>query len=89
MITRVMIVTPRSDREFRQLMERAVAGEPTVSVIEDRRVGQRRKRVTMRTGTDRRKGDRRGRQRPETGTIVVFRETAGALPVSVSATSKS
>jgi hypothetical protein len=89
MIARVMIVTPRYDREFRQLMERAVAGEPTVSVIEDRRVGQRRKRVTMRTGSDRRKGDRRGRQRPEAGTIVVFREATGALPVSVSATSKS
>ena len=89
MIARVMIVTPRYDREFRQLMERAVAGEPTVSVIEDRRIGQRRKRVTMRAGSDRRKGDRRGRQRPDTGTIVVFREATGALPVSVSATSKS
>src|SRR6266849_4049479 len=67
MITRVMIVTPRYDRELRQLMERAVAGEPTVSVIEDRRIGQRRKRVTMRTGSDRRKGDRRRRERIDTG----------------------
>jgi hypothetical protein len=89
MIARVMIVTPRYDREFRQLMERAVAGEPTVSVIEDRRIGQRRKRVTMRTGSDRRKGDRRRRERIDTGSIVVFREATGALPVSVSATSKS
>ena len=56
MITRVMIVTPRYDREFRQLLERAVSGNPTVCVIEDRRVGQRRKRVMMRRGIDPRKG---------------------------------
>jgi hypothetical protein len=80
MISRVMIVTPRYDREFRQLLERAVSGDPTVSVIEDRRVGQRRKRVTMRRGTDHRKGDRRGRQRREAGTVVVFREAGGAIP---------
>ncbi len=89
MIARVMIVTPRYDREFRQLMERAVAGEPTVSVIEDRRIGQRRKRVTMRAGSDRRKGDRRRRERIDTGSIVVFRETAGAMPASVPITSKN
>jgi hypothetical protein len=80
MITRVMIVTPRYDREFRQLLERAVAGEPTVSVIEDRRVGQRRRRVTMRRGSDLRKGDRRIRQRLAAGTVVVFREAGGAIP---------
>ena len=88
MITRVMMVTPRYDREFRLLMERAVSGDPTVSVIEDRRVGQRRKRVTMRAGSDRRKGDRRGRHRLDTtGTIVVFRETVSTIPASAPATS--
>ena len=80
MITRVMIVTPRYDREFRQLLEQAVSGEPTVSVIEDRRVGQRRRRVTMRRGSDLRKGDRRIRQRLRAGTVVVFREAGGAIP---------
>ena len=80
MITRVMIVTPRYDREFRQLLERAVSGNPTVRVIEDRRVGQRRKRVMMRRGIDPRKGDRRGRQRLDVGTVVVFREAVGAIP---------
>ena len=80
MITRVMIVTPRYDREFRQLLERAVSGESTVSVIEDRRVGQRRRRVTMRRGSDLRKGDRRIRQRLGAGTVVVFREAGGAIP---------
>ena len=80
MITRVMIVTPRYDHEFRQLLERAVSGEPTVSVIEDRRVGQRRRRVTMRRGSDLRKGDRRIRQRLAAGTVVVFREAGGAIP---------
>jgi hypothetical protein len=59
MIARVMIITPRYDREFRELMERAVAGEPTINVIEDRRMGQRRKRAMMMAGSDRRKGDRR------------------------------
>ena len=54
-ITRVMIITPRYDRELRELMERSVAGDPTVCVIEDRRQGQRRKRATMMTGADRRK----------------------------------
>jgi len=80
MITRVMIVTPRYDREFRQLLERAVSGNPTVCVIEDRRVGQRRKRVMMRRGNDPRKGDRRGRQRLDAGTVVVFRAAGGAIP---------
>jgi hypothetical protein len=89
MIKRVMIVTPRYDREFRELMERVVSGDPSVSVIEDRRVGQRRKRVMMRTGSDRRKGDRRGRQRSDAGTIVVFREAAAATPASMSANSGS
>jgi len=87
MITRVMMVTLRYDRELRELMERAVSADPRVSVIEDRRVGQRRKRVAMRLGSDRRKGDRRGRQRLDTGTIVVFRETVSPAPISTSATS--
>ena len=74
LITRVIIVTPRYDRECRELMQRTVNGAPTVNVIEDRRVGQRRKIATMMSGSDRRKSDRRDRQRLNTGTIAVFRE---------------
>jgi hypothetical protein len=79
-ITRVMIVTPRYDREFRELMERRVAGDPMVSVIEDRRQGQRRKRVTMMTGADRRKGDRRGRHRSGAGALIAMRDGAPSMP---------
>ena len=80
MITRVMIVTPRYDRELRELMERCVAGDPTVSVIEDRRQGQRRKRATMMAGADRRKGDRRGRHKSSAGALVAMRDGAPSMP---------
>ena len=87
MITRVMIITPRYDREFQELMERVVAGESTITVIEDRRLGQRRKRAMMMTGSDRRKGDRRGRHKSSAGTLVVFRETGATAPVPAASAS--
>ena len=80
MITRVMIVTPRYDREFRELMQSRVAGDPVVSVIEDRRQGQRRKRAMMMTGADRRKGDRRGRHRSSAGALIAMRDGASSVP---------
>jgi len=79
-ITRVMVVTPRYDRDLRELMERLVAGDPMVSVIEDRRQGQRRKRATMMTGTDRRKGDRRGRHKSSAGALIAMRDGAPSMP---------
>jgi hypothetical protein len=80
-ITRVMIVTPRYDRELRELMERLVAaGDPTVSVIEERRQGQRRKRATMMTGADLRKGDRRGRNKSSAGALIAMRDGAPSMP---------
>jgi hypothetical protein len=82
LITRVIIVTPRYDHECRELMQRAINGEPTVNVIEDRRVGQRRKIATMMSGSDRRKSNRRGHQKSNTGTIAVFRGAAPTMPTS-------
>jgi hypothetical protein len=82
MITRVLIVTPRYDRECLELIQRAVNGTPLVDVIEDRRVGQRRKRASMRSGVDRRKSDRRGRQKINMGTIAVFHGAAPTMPIS-------
>ena len=61
-------------------MERRVAGDPMVSVIEDRRQGQRRKRATMMTGADRRKGDRRGRHRSSAGALIAMRDGAPSMP---------
>ncbi|HET8577848.1 MAG TPA: hypothetical protein VFO18_12155 [Methylomirabilota bacterium] len=75
MITRLILVTPRYDRECYALLAAKFVGDPVVTVIEDRRVAQRRKRAEMRV-LDRRKGDRRGRIRTSLGTIVALRPLA-------------
>jgi hypothetical protein len=74
MIARLLLVTPRYDRECYELLAAKLAGDPVVTVIEDRRIGQRRKRAEMRL-VDRRKGDRRGRIRASRGIIVALRAT--------------
>lgn len=75
MIARLILVTPRYDRECYALLAAKFLGDRMVTVIEDRRVAQRRKRAMLWT-IERRKGDRRGRGKPSLGAIVAIRSAA-------------
>ncbi len=72
MIARLILVTPRYDPECYALLAAKFAGDDVVSVIEDRRIAQRRRRAMIWT-IERRKGDRRDRSGLGRGSIVAIR----------------
>jgi hypothetical protein len=76
MIERLILIAPRFDFDFYEFLKRKFAGDPTVTVIAERRAFQRRKQFAVRT-PDRRRADRR--RRSTVGLIVAGRPAAAAV----------
>jgi hypothetical protein len=59
MAEKVMVIVPRTAPALYAYLKGKFAEDPTISVIQDRRSGERRRRKDA-PATERRRGDRRG-----------------------------